>query len=178
MRHLLRALAVLAAVALTGTLALPAHADPAPASSAVKLGPAQKILGPAPYIDSLFTDYSTRDRVVTHRHHHKQVSFRTHWHAFMSMATVYGYDMNPKTGALSHEHVLLTPGSQGSADQCGVHPIGDVYHDPHHPGHLVTFYHAEQAYAADLPHCNHNDKRTRWTIRRMDSWNDGASWRK
>ena len=157
----------------------------------VQVGPAQKMLnasqagnskssttmlGPVQYIDSLFTDHCSRVRLIIHRHHHREVRHRRRCFGLMSAASSYAYDMSPVTGALSNERVIMGSGKVGSVNQCGVHPIGAIQQDPNHPFHLWTLYHAEQAWPGDRPLCIHVNHHTRWTIRRMYSYNNGQTW--
>lgn len=184
----LGALLVLAVIAL---VVMPAAAR---ADTSVIVGPAQRMLGYSSDIDSPWLTYRGQStRVVRHhvkrahplwfhRHHPHRAHWRyrivrhrvTHGQLFglMGMRTVTRYQQH-RDGTLSDATPILQPGPPGSPDACGVHPSGIFKATP---THWVLFYHAEQPAPGEECTSNRAEKHTRWTIRRMDSWNAGRTW--
>jgi hypothetical protein len=121
-------------------------------------GGTQVILGPNTTVDSLYT---------TVRGPHDRL------YAFMGNTSVYMYRQQ-KDGTLSQPRQILRHGPKGSADQCGVHLVGTIYKATRR--HWITFYHAERAAPADHGDCNHADKHTRWTVRRVQTFDAGKTW--
>lgn len=150
--------------------------------------------------DSVFTTFwrhekVTHVQVVRHRIHRHRLVVRRRQHnrphprfrvrhvrITRNVNRLYGMTSNDnaytyvlaKNGTLTDQTVVLAHGGAGSPDQCGAHPAGSIYHVT--PTHWVTFYHAEQAAPGEGCNTDREDKHTRWTIRRMDSWNAGRTW--
>jgi hypothetical protein len=123
-----------------------------------RAGTPQKIFGPSGYVDSPYA--TVRDA-------------RGRLHGYLSNYTAIWFDQRAN-GSLTNRRVMLQGGRRGAIDQCGVHPGGTIYKASR--SHWITFYHAEKGAPADHGTCNHADRRTRWSIVKMETFNSGRSW--
>jgi hypothetical protein len=152
--------AVLVVVFAPGSAVTASTAEPGTTARVVtaRAGTPQKIFGPSGDVDSVYS--TVRDA-------------KGRLHGYLSNYTAFWFDQRAN-GSLTNRRVMLQRGRRGAIDQCGVHPAGTIYKASR--THWITFYHAEKGAPADHGTCNHFDRRTRWSIVKMETFNAGRSW--